>query len=116
MKLKGVERTGDRSAYIVDAVNSDGNPTRLCFDVSTGLLVCSIQKQKVQNLSSGKGGWTAQKVFVDVENYFGDYRNIDGVMVAFFTNTVVPSGLTTTTYTEVKNNVEINEVVFKRPR
>jgi putative CocE/NonD family hydrolase len=116
MKLKGVETAGDRSAYIIDAVNSDGNPARLCFDVSTGLLVCSIQKQKVESLSSVKDGWTAQKVFVDVENYFGDYRNIDGVMVAFFINTVVPSGLTTTIYTEVKNNVEVNETVFKRPQ
>jgi hypothetical protein len=116
LKLKGVETIHGRSAYIIDAVNVDGDLARLCFDVSTGLLLCTMQKQKVQNLSSGKDGWTGQKVLVDVETYYDDYRNVDGVMVAFMINTTVPSGLTTTIYTEVKDNLALDEAIFKRPQ
>jgi hypothetical protein len=116
MKLKGLEKTADGSVYVIEATNTDGYPTKLCFDVRTGLLVCSIQKQKVQTISPGKSGSATQRVFADVETWYTDYRSADGVMTPFFVNTKTQSGLTTTIYTEIKNNVPVDEAVFKMPK
>src|SRR5262249_13999643 len=116
MKLKGMEKTAEGPVYVIEAVNSDGNPAKLCFDAQTGLLVCSIQKRQVQAMSSGKNGWTTQKFLTDVETWYMDYRNIDGVMTPFFINTKTASGVTTTIYTQLKNNVAIDDAIFKMPK
>src|SRR5262249_2580066 len=70
----------------------------------------------VQAMSSGKNGWTTQKILTDVETWYMDYRNIDGVMTPFFINTKTASGITTTIYTQLKNNVAIDDAIFKMPK
>ena len=116
MKLKGTETIGGQNAYVIEATNSEGFPTKLCFDIRSGLMICNIQRQKVQSLSSGKDGWTAQKILADVETYYGDYRNVDGIMIPFMNNSKIQSNVTTTIYIEIKNNVPVDDSKFKMPK
>jgi putative CocE/NonD family hydrolase len=115
LKLLGTEQTGDRFVYVINGVTDDGEPAKLWFDVSTGLLLYSAQKQKVLNLSLGKV-WSSEKVLVEVESYFGDYRAVDGVMVPFLVNSITASNFTTILYTSIQNNVPLAPAIFQRPR
>jgi hypothetical protein len=84
MVLVGREKVGDADADVVEATPERGYPTRLYFDTRTGLLV---RQDAV---------------------FFEDYREVDGVRVAFLTR----SPLITIKLKEVKHNVPVEDSAF----
>ena len=103
MTLKGVEKVGARAAYVIEAAPVAGGPERLYFDTQTGLL---IRKDSEEEGDEGK---------MAVEEYYSDYRAVDGVKLPFTIRQVAPGMDFTVKLTEVKQNVSIDDAKFNRP-
>jgi outer membrane lipoprotein-sorting protein len=104
LELKGIEKVGADDAYVVVAM-PDNLPTEtFYFDTKSGLLV----RQDTTSISPE--GKTAGKTF------FEDYRAVDGVKVPFKTRTILPQFEIVTTFTEVKNNVAVEDSRFVKPK
>jgi zinc protease len=103
MTLKGIEKAGGRMAYVIEAVPVAGSPERLYFDTQTGLL---IRKDSVEEGDEGKRS---------VEEYYSDYRAVDGVKLPFTIHQVSPGMDFTVRLTEVKQNVPVDDAKFNKP-
>jgi zinc protease len=103
MTLKGMEKVGARAAYVIEAVPLTGSPERLYFDTQTGLL---IRKDSEEEGDEGKRS---------VEEYYSDYRAIDGVKLPFTIHQVSPGMNFTVKLTEVKQNVPVDVAKFNKP-
>jgi hypothetical protein len=106
MRVFGREQVGDRQAYVVGSQAEDGRRERLFFDVQSGLLLRRI-------------AYTATVFGLDPEQTdFEDYRDVGGVKVPF---TVKVTYLdddhlgTTRKFTEIKNNVPVDDTRFAAP-
>lgn len=103
MILKGVEKVGVRKAYVIEALPEVGNPERFYFDTQTGLL---IRKDSVEEGDAGKRS---------VEEYYDDYRAVDGVKMPFRVHQISPGTDLTIKLSEVKQNVHIDDAKFNKP-
>jgi hypothetical protein len=103
MTLKGVEKVGAHAAYLVEAVPQTGSPERLYFDTQTGLLLRKDSEEE------GEGGKRS------VEEYYDDYRAVDGVRLPFSIRQVSPGMNVTIKLTEVKQNVPVDNSKFNKP-
>jgi hypothetical protein len=103
MTLKGVEKVGAQAAYVIEAVPQLGSPERLYFDTQTGLL---IRKDSEEEGDEGKKS---------VEEYYDDYRAVDGVNLPFTIRQVSPGMNFTIKLSEVKQNVPVDDAKFNKP-
>lgn len=103
LTVKSKEKVGDKTAYLVEAAPAEGKAEKLYFDAATGLLLRHDMER-----DSGQGPALT-------ENYFDDYKDIDGVKVAFTTKRVTPAFSITTKITEIKTNVDIEDAKFAKP-
>ena len=104
MELKGIEKVGASDAYVV--VGTPGNlpAETLYFDTKSGLLV------RQDTTAIAPEGKVPGKTFLE------DYREVDGVKIPFKTRTVLPQYELITTFTEVKNNVSVEDSKFAKPK
>jgi zinc protease len=103
MTLKGVEKVGALSTYVIEAVPQVGSPERLYFDTKTGLL---IRKDSEEEGEEGKRS---------VEEYYDDYRAVDGIKLPFSIHQVSPGMNVNIKLSEVKQNVPIDDSKFNKP-
>jgi hypothetical protein len=103
MTLKGVEKAGVHQAYVIEAVPEVGNPERFYFDTQTGLL---LRKDSVEEGDAGKRS---------VEEYYDDYRAVDGVKQPFRVHQISPGTDLTIKLSEVKQNIPVDDAKFKKP-
>jgi outer membrane lipoprotein-sorting protein len=102
MTVKGTGKVGERDAYVVEAVSSAG-PSTMYFDSQSGLVL------RVDGEREGPEG----KMMV--EEYFDDYREVDGVKFPFYYRQKNPQYDFTVKYSEVKHNVAIDDAKFSKP-
>ena len=100
IELKGGMKLGPRETLVLEAPRG-GNPKRWYFDVETGLLLRSDERN-----ASGT---------VIRSEEFDNYKSIDGVKVPF-TIRMLEEALITITLTEVRQNVSIEDSVFSKPK
>jgi zinc protease len=103
MEVKGKEKVGSYETYVIEATPAEGSPEKLYFDVSAGLLV------RVDAETESPEGR------IPSETYLDDYRPVDGVKIPHLMKFVTPAISWVMKFTEVKNNVEIDEAKFKKP-
>ena len=104
MEVKGTEKVGDKEAYVVIGT-AEGVPNdTLYFDTGSGLLVRS------DTTAISPEGST------NTTTYYEDYREQDGVMVPFKVRTILPQFAIISTFTEVKNNVVVEDAKFQKPK
>ena len=104
MKLGGMQKVGERDAYIVENA-TDNRTERYYFDSQTGLLL--------RKMTTSKTVLMAFPEQVDFE----DYRDVDGVKVPF---TIRYSAIDTydswtRTFTEIKRNAVVDDTLFAIP-
>lgn len=105
MEVKGIEKVGENDAYIVTATPDGGlDAETFYFDTKTGLLLRS------DSTVVSPEGKMATKVFYE------DYRDIDGVKMAFKTRSLLPQFEVMSVYTEVKNGTAIDDKIFSKPK
>jgi outer membrane lipoprotein-sorting protein len=103
MEVKGKEKVGSYETYLIEATPAEGSPEKLYFDVNTGLLV---RRDGEEESPQGK---------VQLETYLEDYKVVDGVKIPHTMKRVNPAMTIVIKFTEVKNNVEIDDAKFNKP-
>ncbi len=102
--VKGVEKVGDKDAYVLTATSAGLAAETFYFDKQTGLLL-----RTDGTLISPEGNMAAK-------SFFEDYREVDGVKMPFKTRVVLPQYEITNTLLEVKHGVTIDEAKFAKPK
>jgi hypothetical protein len=104
LELKGIEKVGADDAYVVTGSVANLPPDTFYFDTKSGLLV------RQDTTAIAPEGNTPGKTYLE------DYRTIDGVKVPFRTRSVLPQFELVTTFTEIKNNVPVEDAKFSKPK
>ncbi len=105
MTVLGLEKLGDRDAYVVSVTARPQTTTKYFFDAQTGLLL-----RKLTTTSTLLAPLPEQ---IDYE----DYRDVGGVKFPFTIRTSEGAAFVTRTrkFTEVKINISVDDAVFKMP-
>jgi hypothetical protein len=104
MAVKGREPINGKDAYVVEATSMDGAPAKLYFDVESGLCVRQVVTR------------TTPQGPIEVEASFEDFRPVDGVKRPFTVRQVTSMFSAVIQFSEIKQNVAIDDVVFKMPK
>jgi hypothetical protein len=103
LALTGSEKIGEHDTYVVEASTGPGEPDKLYFDKQTGLPVRVIGQHH-----TAEGTTTIQEDL-------SDYRDVDGVKVAFLIEQTSPQASFTIKITEVHHNVDFENGQFSKP-
>src|SRR5262245_46778658 len=98
LSITGVERIEGREAYCVEAVPEVGNTEKFYFDVETSLLTR-------RDITYGRS---------PVQQYFDDYRIVDGIKLPFVLRSEGAVNVITR-LTDVRHNTPIDDRIFKIP-
>jgi outer membrane lipoprotein-sorting protein len=99
------EKVGDKQAHVLLFTPKVGPAMRAFIDVQSFMVVKTIMTVNVPQV----GGDIEQVV------EFSDFRDVDGVKVAFATTSTNSVQTIKATITEVKHNTEIADASFVRP-
>lgn len=104
MELKGVEKVGDSDAYVVVGTPVGSPPETFYFDTKSGLIV---RQDGTAVSPEGK---------IPTKTFFYDVREVDGVKTSFKVVSMLPQFEVTLTFTEIKNNVAVENSKFAKPK
>jgi outer membrane lipoprotein-sorting protein len=99
------EKVGDKQAYVLLFTPKVGPAMRAFIDAQSFMVVKTVMTVNVPQV----GGDIEQVV------EFSDFRDVDGVKVAFVTTSTNSLQTIKATITEVKHNIEIDDASFVRP-
>jgi outer membrane lipoprotein-sorting protein len=102
-EVKGKEKVGEREAYLVEMVPSEGGPVKMYFDTENGLLT------KIQLDAETPQGT------MDFQTMLADYKEVDGVKLAYTIRQVAGALDFVIKIQEIKHNVPIDDEKFKKP-
>ena len=91
-----------RMWFAAQLPNNQGQET-LYFDFLSGLLI-----RRVTVLRTAMGG-------IPQQTDFSDYRDVNGVKIAFVAKVATADNIQTRTFTEAKLNVPVSDDTFKLP-
>ncbi|HEX8890698.1 MAG TPA: hypothetical protein VF779_16225 [Pyrinomonadaceae bacterium] len=103
LTLKGIEKVGAAQAYVLEAVPAEGSAEHFYFDTQTGLL---LRRDSVEEGEEGRRA---------TEEYFSDYRVVDGIKLPFTIHEVSPGMDFLIKISEIKHNVTIDDTKFNKP-
>ena len=103
MTVKGVEKVGDRDAYVIEATSADGITETMYFDTQNGLLVRTDTEAETPQ---GKMPATVLA---------SDYREVDGVKIPFTVVQKTPTIEFTLKVDSVKHNTTVDDAKFNKP-
>ena len=103
MEVRGSEKIGDHSTYVVVGQREGKPPIELYFDEQSGLLVRLV-----------RFGDTALGLLPTQIDY-ADYHDTNGVKVPYRWTLARPSGRFTIQVSEVKQNVPVDDTKFVKP-
>lgn len=106
MRVAGRRKVGERDAIVVVDRPSEALQRRYFFDAETGLLL------RVVTLTDAILNQIPEQVD------FEDYRDVDGVKIAFTVriSSVMPSNSQTLSVAEVKHGVPVEDTIFDMPK
>jgi photosynthetic reaction center cytochrome c subunit len=102
-QVQGIEKVGDRDAFVVIGRRDEKPPLKMYFDQQSGLLV-----RLVRYAETPVGLLPTQ---ID----YADYREADGVKVPFRWTLARTNGRFTIQLSEVKENVPVDDAKFAKP-
>jgi photosynthetic reaction center cytochrome c subunit len=103
MTVSGLEKVGDRDAYVVQASNGNGDPDKMYFDAESWLLVRAVNHRNTPD---------GVKVF---QAEVGDYKVVDGVKLPFTVHQSSAESAFTIHFTEIQHNLELADGQFAKP-
>ncbi len=113
MMLVGRAQVGEREAYLIEAITANGDSQKLYFDTETGLLIRRDARSRI--ISRTSRAYKEQISMADVEIYYDDYREIDGIKLPYTVREKTPEGLIITSYEQISHNVLIKDEQFEMP-
>ena len=93
----------EASAFVIRLTRKHGSFISRRYDKQTFLL---LREDAIYEGPQGR---------IPIETHYADYREVDGVKMAFQWTQKTPVGETLFKVTEIKNNVEIDDARFTRP-
>ncbi|MGA3294139.1 MAG: hypothetical protein ABSE45_09195 [Candidatus Acidiferrales bacterium] len=103
LTVTGIEKVGDRDAYVVEAATAEGDPDRIFFDTVTGLPVRIISHRHGPNGP------------IDSVEDFEDFRDVDGIKLPFTIHQKTSETTLTIQINEMHHNVSLDDSQFARP-
>jgi zinc protease len=103
MEVKGIEKVGEKEAYVVTATAEGAPPETWYFDTQSGTMLRSDA-----TIASPEGSQATS-------TFYEDHRLIDGIMIPFRVRTQTPSFQIVMIYTEVKHGTAIDDSKFAKP-
>ncbi|MEK6323912.1 MAG: hypothetical protein AABN33_19885 [Acidobacteriota bacterium] len=103
VELTGMEKVGEKEAYVVRLTGKDGFSVTRYYDTATFLL---LRADAVDEGPQGR---------LPVETRYSDYRDLDGVKVAHQWTQKMPMTEIVFKITEAKNNTPIDDARFAKP-
>jgi hypothetical protein len=103
LEFKGIEKVENRETYVILATPAEGAPVKMYFDTQTGLMA-----RTDTDLEIPEGRF-------HIETTTDDYREVDGVKVAFTLRQESSMGSAVIKLIEVKHNVAIDDAKFNKP-
>lgn len=103
LEVTGTAKVGERETYVLDATPQEGYAERFYFDSATGLLLRRDYKL------DGPDGT------ISFEMYYEEYREVDGIKLAFTLRRVGPDNVLLLKFTEIRQNVELDDAQFAKP-
>lgn len=104
--VKRIAKVGDEDAYVVEKRSEKGSP--ITDYVSTKTFLVLKRESVIHSDTTG--------VDIPQTEMFSDYRNVDGVMVAFkSTSSNIANGDVVVRVKEVKFDVELPDTAFSKP-
>lgn len=105
-RVTGIEEVEGAQAYVVEATPvGEKLPEKLYFNVRSGILV---RRDTSSEKSEGK-------ITTGIQ-YYDDYREIDGIKLAYGQRIIESDMTIVTKHMEVKNNLAISDVIFNKPK
>jgi hypothetical protein len=104
LTVTGRETVGGRDAYVLSGRAKDGMRETLDFDAQNGLLA-----RRTTLIDTALGP-------VPDESNFQDYRDIGGERLPLTVVRVGPNFRETQTYTDVRQNIPVDDAVFAKPK
>ena len=104
-RLAGKEKVGARDAYVIIVTPAKGSEIRHYIDVETSLPMKTVMK--IQAPLTGQE--------VEQTQEFSDYREVEGVKVAFVVKSTSPVQTFTMRLSKVEQNARIDESMFAKP-
>ncbi len=102
-QVRGIQKIGDRDAYLVVGQSEGKPPLRLYFDQQSGLLLRLVRY--------GETPLGQMPTQID----YADYREAGGVKIPFRWTPARPSGRFTIQVSEVKQNAPVDDAKFAKP-
>jgi len=106
----GKRRVDGPEVDIIEATTKDNRTERFYFDSSTGLPV------RLDLWEEGPEGARIRGEYYLAQYYLSDYRIVDGIQVPFSIRRVRPHSTMIFTFTEVKQNIPLDDRIFEAPR
>jgi hypothetical protein len=103
LEFKGKEKVGNRETYVILATPAEGAPVKMYFDTQTGLMA-----RVDTDVETPEGQF-------HVETTADDYREVDGVKIAFTMRQESSVSSAVIKLTDVKHNVAIDDSKFNKP-
>jgi hypothetical protein len=106
IRARGIQKIGDRGAYLVIGTTADNRQERLFFDTATGLLV-----RRITYMTTLIG-------LIPEQIDFEDYRDVGGVKFPFtvrVSSIEVGNPVSARTFLEMKLNAPVDEAKFNMP-
>ncbi len=103
LEVSGTAKVGDREAYVMQATPPEGFAETFYFDAETGLLL-----KRDYKLEAPEG-------LLSFETFYDDYRDVDGIKLPFALRRVGPDNVLILKFTEIKQNVELDDAKFAKP-
>ena len=105
LALANKEKVGEKDAYVIQLTPKTGPGSRVFIDTESFMLVRTVMTVNVPQL----GGDIEQVV------EFSDFRDVDGVKVAYVVKSTNPAQTITATVADVKHNTQIDDSSFQKP-
>lgn len=103
MQMQGTERVGDHDTFVVVGQRQGKPPIQLYFDQQSGLLVRLVRYGETAL------GWLPTQID------YADYRDANGVKVAYRWTLARPSGRFTIQVSDLQQNVPVDDAKFMKP-
>jgi photosynthetic reaction center cytochrome c subunit len=103
IRVRGTEKVADHEAFVVVGQREGKPPIRLYFDEQSGLLL------RLVRFGETALGWLPTQID------YADYRETNGVKIAYRWTLARPSGRFTIQVSDVKQNVPVDDAKFVKP-
>jgi hypothetical protein len=101
--VKGTDKVGDKEVYVLEATPAEGSTETWYFDTQSGLI---LREDAERESPQGKQA---------IQVFYEDYKDVDGVKMAFTIRQVTPQFTLSIKMQEIKHNVPVDDAKFNKP-